>query len=116
MNTKLSDYNYTLPKELIAQSPASPRSESRLLVINQNKLEHKHFHNIIDYLGPGDVLVLNDTRVIPAKLKGKKSTGAYAELIIEHKTKNNIYQCRIKTEHAKKGTILNFRDNLAAEI
>ncbi|MBW2992688.1 tRNA preQ1(34) S-adenosylmethionine ribosyltransferase-isomerase QueA [Candidatus Woesearchaeota archaeon] len=115
MNTKLSDYNYTLPKELIAQSPITPRSESRLLIINQDKLEHKHFHNILDYLEPGDVLVLNDTRVIPAKLKGKKSTGAYAEIIIEHK-ENKLYQCRIKTKHPKKGTKILLKNNLIAEV
>lgn len=115
MNTKLSDYDYHLPRELIAQSPINPRSESRLLVIG-DKLEHKKFYQIIDYLKKGDVLVLNDTRVIPAKLKGKKSTGAYAEIIIEHKTDNNLYQCRIKTQHPKKGTILNFKDNLTAEV
>jgi len=116
MDTKLSDYDYSLPKELIAQSPVSPRSESRLLVVKQDTLEHKRFHQIIDYLMPGDVLVLNDTRVIPAKLIGKKSTGAYAEMILEHKIKDNLYQCRIKTKHPKKGTVIDMRDCLKAEV
>lgn len=116
MTTKLEDYNYELPKELIAQSPITPRSESRLLILNQDKIEHKHFHDILEYLKEGDVLVLNDTRVFPGKLIGEKETGSYAELIIEHKTDNNIYQCRIKTRHPKKGTILNFKDNLKAEV
>jgi S-adenosylmethionine:tRNA ribosyltransferase-isomerase len=116
MHTKLSDYDYKLPEELIAQEPVKPRSESRLLVVKANSLEHKRFHNIIDYLQPGDVLVLNDTRVIPAKLKGKKLTGGYAEIIVEHEESSNLFQCRIKAKNPKKGTIIRLNNDITAEI
>ena len=74
-----SDYDYYLPEELIAQTPLINRSESRLMVLdkNTNTIEHKKFSDIIDYLNPGDVLVVNDTKVIPARLYGvKEETGA----------------------------------------
>ena len=68
------DFNYDLPERLIAQTPLKDRSASRLLVMDRDsgKLEHKHFNDIIDYLVPGDVLVINDTKVIPARLIGEK--------------------------------------------
>ena len=67
---KLSDFNYDLPKELIAQDPLSNRESSRLMLLNKEtgEIEHKIFSNIIDYLNPGDCLVINDTKVIPARL------------------------------------------------
>ena len=79
---KLSDFNYDLPKELIAQVPIEKRDEARLMVLNRkNKtIEHKVFKDIIDYLQPGDCLVRNNTKVIPARLYGKKEqTGANVE-------------------------------------
>lgn len=82
LNTK--DYYYDLPKELIAQTPAEPRDSSRLLVLgSDNSIEHKHFYDLIDYLREGDVLVRNNTRVIPARIYGKKeSTGADIEFLL----------------------------------
>jgi S-adenosylmethionine:tRNA ribosyltransferase-isomerase len=68
---KLSDFDYHLPKSLIAQYPAEPRDSSRLMVLDKN-IEHRYFTDIIDYLKSGDTLVLNNSRVIPAKLKGRK--------------------------------------------
>ena len=67
---QVTDFTYELPKELIAQHPMEPRDHSRLLVVDRKTgaLEHKHFYDIIDYLNPGDLLVFNDTRVIPARL------------------------------------------------
>ena len=82
---KTSDFNYDLPEELIAQTPVYPRDSSRLLVYhrNENAIEHKVFHDVIDYLNPGDVLVVNQTRVIPARLYGaKEGTGGAIEFLL----------------------------------
>ena len=70
----LSDFDYELPEELIAQTPLSDRSSSRMLVLNKNtgEIEHKHFYDLIDYLNPGDTIVMNNTKVIPARLIGEK--------------------------------------------
>ena len=73
----VTDFDYELPKELIAQHPMEPRDHSRLLVVNKDSgaIEHKHFYDLIEYLHPGDVLVFNDTRVIPARLHGFSHDG-----------------------------------------
>ena len=76
---KTSDFYYDLPEELIAQTPLEPRDSSRLLVLDKNSgnIEHKHFYDIIDYLDEGDLLVINDSRVLPARIFGiKDETGA----------------------------------------
>lgn len=81
---KVSDFNYNLPEELIAQVPIKHRDESRLLILDRNTktFEHKVFKDIIDYLEPGDCLVRNNTKVIPARLYGKKETGANVEFLL----------------------------------
>ncbi len=82
---KLSDFNYDLPKELIAQDPLEKRSDSRLMVLHRNtgEIEHRTFDRVGEYLEPGDILVMNDTRVIPARLLGKKEdTGAAVEILL----------------------------------
>jgi S-adenosylmethionine:tRNA ribosyltransferase-isomerase len=89
MNIK--DFEYTLPKELIAQRPASPRTHSRLMVLhnsspNSQPIQHKHFYDLPDYLQKGDVLVLNETKVLKIKLEGKKSTGGKIELMLDSPT------------------------------
>src|SRR3990170_1750629 len=99
---KLSDFDYYLPKELIAQSPIEPRDASRLLVLRQN-IEHKHFGDIIDYFESGDTLVLNDSRVIPAKLNGKKSTGGHVEALVVSKIGDG-YECLIHGKNIREGT------------
>ena len=78
---EVSEFNYNLPEELIAQVPIKNRDESRLMVLNRKNqtIEHKVFKDIIDYLEPGDCLVRNNTKVIPARLYGKKETGANVE-------------------------------------
>ena len=79
---KLTDFDFELPQELIAQHPLDKRDESRLMVLHKNsgEIEHKHFYDIIDYLKPGDVLVRNNSKVIPARLYGtKRNTGAKVE-------------------------------------
>ena len=81
---KLSDFMYDLPEERIAQTPVEPRDHSRLMVIHRDtdEIEHRHFYDVIDYLNPGDVLVVNDTRVIPARLYGERPTGGACELLL----------------------------------
>ena len=82
---KKSDFNFNLPTELIAQAPLQGRSDSRLLVVPQNStgFEDRQFSNILDYVNPGDLLVFNDTRVIPARLYGQKQTGGQVEILVE---------------------------------
>ena len=81
---KLSEFNYYLPEELIAQTPIEKRDESRLMVLDKEtgQIEHKTFKDIINYLEPGDCLVRNNTKVIPARLYGKKETGANVEFVL----------------------------------
>lgn len=81
---KLSDFMYDLPEERIAQTPVEPRDYSRLMVIHRDtdQIEHKHFYDVIDYLNPGDVLVINDTRVIPARLYGERPSGGACEVLL----------------------------------
>ena len=81
---KTSDFMYDLPEELIAQTPVEPRDHSRLLVYHRDtqQIEHKHFYDVIDYLNPGDALVVNDTRVIPARLYGTRAGGGACELLL----------------------------------
>ena len=80
----VTDFDYDLPQELIAQHPMEPRDHSRLLVVDKKtgEIEHKHFYDLVNYLKPGDVLVFNDTRVIPARLHGTKDTGAHVEVVL----------------------------------
>ena len=141
---KLSDFNYDLPKELIAQEPARPRSDSRLMIVNtlhtknthhsktttessdskladiniknHINLEHKKFSNIIDYFKKGDVIVINETKVLKALIRGSKSTGAKAQLIITGKRSDGLYICRIATINPHPGAELIFNNGLKAKI
>ncbi len=99
--TKLSTYNYHLPEELIAQSPEEKRDYSRLLTVNKESgsREHKHFYDILDYLNSGDCLVINNTKVIPARLFGKnpnRSGEIETVLLSREKVKGNIWQCLVR--------------------
>lgn len=109
-----SDYDYNLPEELIAQTPLSNRSESRLMVLNKKTktYEHKIFSNILDYLDENDVLVLNDTKVIPARIYGhKEDTNALIELLLLKDEGNNIWQSLAKPQRRVKiGSIITFGD------
>lgn len=109
---KTEDFNYRLPKEFIAQEAAHPHDHCRLMVI-KNKIEHQKFYNIIDYLKKGDVLVVNQTKVLHAKLLGKKQTGARLEAILTKPLGNNTWQCRIKSKNIKVGTTLIFNSTTA---
>lgn len=95
---KVSEFNYELPEELIAQTPIEKRDESRLMVLNKEKqtIEHKKFKDIIKYLEPGDVLVRNNTKVIPARLYGKKETGAKVEFLLLNNIENDIWECIVR--------------------
>ncbi|MDT3844052.1 MAG: tRNA preQ1(34) S-adenosylmethionine ribosyltransferase-isomerase QueA [Bacillota bacterium] len=114
MNVK--DFDYDLPQELIAQDPLEDRSSSRLLVLDKNtgKTEHKIFHDIIDYLNPGDALVINDTKVIPARLHGvKEDTGAHIEVLLLTRKQDDIWETLVKPgKKCKPGTVISFGDGL----
>ena len=95
---KLTDFNYELPEKLIAQVPIKNRDESRLMVLNRKKqtIEHKIFKDIIDYLEPGDCLVRNNTKVLPARLYGKKETGANVEFLLLNRIEEDIWECIVR--------------------
>lgn len=113
---KTSDFYYDLPKELIAQTPVEPRDSSRLLVLNrQNReTEHKHFYDIIDYLDEGDLLVCNDSRVLPARIYGiKEPTGARVEFLLLKQISGNRWETLCKPgKKAKEGARFSFGDGL----
>ncbi|MBP5608264.1 MAG: S-adenosylmethionine:tRNA ribosyltransferase-isomerase, partial [Lachnospiraceae bacterium] len=93
------DYFYELPQELIAQDPLEDRSSSRLMVLSRKdgSISHKHFTQIKEYLNPGDCLVLNNTRVIPARLYGiKEDTGAAIEVLLLKRLAGNTWECLVK--------------------
>ena len=97
MNTK--DFYYDLPKELIAQDPLLNRSASRLLVMDRKsgKIEHKHFADVLAYLRAGDCLVLNNTKVIPARLHGvKEETGAHVEVLLLTRHTDKSWECIVR--------------------
>ena len=95
---KVSDFNYDLPEELIAQTPLEKRDESRLMVLDRKNqtIEHKTFKDIVDYLEPGDVLVRNNTKVIPARLYGKKETGANVEFLLLNNIEKYIWESIVR--------------------
>lgn len=96
---KVSDFDYELPEELIAQHPSEKRDEARLMVLNRKgeKIEHKIFKDIVDYLNPGDCLVLNNTKVLPARLYGKKeSTGANAEFLLLKRFEKDTWEVMVR--------------------
>lgn len=113
---KTDDFDFNLPEELIAQTPLEKRDSSKLLVLDKKtgEIEHKHFTDIIDYLKAGDVLVINDTKVIPARLHGIKDlTGAHIEILMLHEDDKNIWECLVKpAKRVKIGDIVSFGDGL----
>ena len=95
---KVTDFDYDLPKELIAQTPIEKRDESKLMVLDRSNetIEHKKFKDIVEYLKPGDVLVRNNTKVIPARLYGKKVTGANVEFLLLNNIEGDIWECIVR--------------------
>lgn len=121
MELKKTDFYFDLPEELIAQDPITDRSSSKLLVLDKKtgKTTHKIFRDIVTYLNPGDCLVLNNTKVIPARLLGcKEDTGAAVELLLLKRKENDVWECLVKPgKKCKPGTILSFGDGiLKAEV
>ena len=111
----VSDFYYDLPEELLAQTPIEKRDESRLMVLNRanQTIEHKTFKDIIDYLEPGDCLVRNNTKVIPARLYGKKATGAKIEFLLLNRIEGDIWECIVRPGHKlKPGTEVEFGDGI----
>ena len=108
---KTSEFDFDLPEELIAQTPLKERSESRLLVLHRStsEIEHRHFYDLCDYLKPGDVLVRNNTRVIPARLFGtKEETNAHVELLLL-KQEGDVWECLVGNARVvKMGTVISF--------
>ena len=108
----IEDFDYELPEELIAQTPLKKRDSSRLLVLDKETgdIEHKHFYDIIDYLEKGDTLVLNDTKVLPARIIGiKEETGAVIELLLLKNIEDDNWECLVKpARRIKVGTIVSF--------
>ncbi|WP_313072987.1 tRNA preQ1(34) S-adenosylmethionine ribosyltransferase-isomerase QueA [Lacrimispora sp.] len=114
MNVK--DFDFDLPQELIAQDPLLDRSSSRLLVLDKQtgEIKHKHFRDILSYLKEGDCLVINDTKVIPARLFGvKEGTEAKIEILLLKRRENDIWETLVKPgKKAKEGTVISFGDGL----
>ena len=117
---KTSDFYYDLPEELIAQDPVYPRDSSRLLIYSrkEDKIEHKIFRDIENYLDENDVLVINNTRVIPARIYGvKRGTGAKIEFLLLKRENLNTYEALAKPgKKVPVGTIVDFSENLQAEV
>ena len=113
---KTSDFYYDLPKELIAQDPLEDRSASRLMHLNKEtgEYEHGHFRDILKYLKPGDCLVINDTKVIPARLYGSKvGTDAAIEILLLKRRENEIWETLVKPgKKCKVGTVISFGDGI----
>lgn len=115
-----SDFYYNLPEELIAQTPVEPRDSARLLVYDRHKSEikDKYFYEITEFLRPGDCLVINNTRVLPARIIGtKRETGAIIEFLLHKRIDLKNWEVLCKpAKRVKVGTIIDFADNLSAEI
>lgn len=112
----IQDYDFELPEELIAQTPLFDRTSSRLLVMNKEtgEMTHRHFRDITDYLQKGDTLVLNDTRVLPARLMGvKEDTGANIELLLLKQIEDDVWETLVKpAKKVKIGTVISFGEGL----
>ncbi len=116
---KKSDFYYKLPEELIAQKPLKTRDASRLMCINkkENSISHKRFDEIIDELREGDVLVLNDTKVLPARLYGKRASGGKVEILLLHPYGDDVWECLVKPgRKARAGECICFAENLSCEV
>ncbi len=113
---KTDDFNYDLPENLIAQTPLLKRDDSKLMIVDKltGEINEEKFYNIINYLNKGDVLVLNDTKVIPARLFGiKEETKASIEVLLIKNIKNDLWECLVRPgKRVKEGTIISFGDGL----
>mgnify|MGYP001202592656 CR=1 FL=1 len=110
---KVSDFDYDLPESLIAQHPVEPRDASRLLVLNAltGDIEHRHFRDLIDYLRPGDILIANDTRVIPARIFARKPTGGRVEILLLDRLEDGTWEALVGGRNVESGLTLNLLDH-----
>lgn len=116
---KLSEYDYNLPEELIAQLPADKRENSRMLVLNRDKhsILHKHFYDIVDLIEPESLLVLNNTKVLPARLYGQKETGAKIEIFLLKQLENDEWEVLIKpSKRVKPASVIKISGELSVEV
>ncbi len=116
---KLEDFNYELPKELIAQTPAEPRDSCRLMCLDRKTgaYSHETFRHILDEIRPGDVFVFNNTKVIPARLFGTRKTGGRVESLLLTPKGNNVWECLVNPgRKALPGEVITFSDNLSCEV
>ena len=113
-----SDFDYDLPDSFIAQTPVEPRDSSRLMVLNRKteRIEHHIFREIGAYLNPGDLLVVNQTRVIPARLSARKETGGKAEILLLRRESDTVWECLVGGKGLGVGKRLSLADGLEAEI
>ncbi len=115
-----SDFNYELPEELIAQTPAEPRDSSRLMVVERStgEITHDHFYNICDYLAPGDLLVMNDSKVFPARIYGTKhDTGVPVEFLLLKRLSLTEWETLVRPgRRLKPGAVVDFPEGLSAEV
>jgi S-adenosylmethionine:tRNA ribosyltransferase-isomerase len=105
---ELADFDYHLPKNLIAQRPIEPRDTSRLMVLEGSRIHHRTFRDLHYYLEPGDILVLNDSKVLPARIFGKKDTGGKVEALLITKVDDNTWECMIKGKNVREDSHLIF--------
>lgn len=116
----VKDFDYNLPEELIAQTPLEKRSDSRLLILDKKtgEIEHKHFYNIVEYLDSNDVLVLNNTKVMPSRIYGNKvDTNASIELLLLKEVRKNVYESLVKpARRIKVGTEIDFNGMMKGKV
>lgn len=117
---RLSDFKYNIPQKLVAQRPSEKRGDSRLMVVDRKtgKIEHKHFSDIIDYVNPGDALVVNVTKVFPARLKGyKEKTEAHIEVLLLRKLNDSLWEVLVKpARKVRTGNTITVADDIVCEV
>ncbi|MBQ8894160.1 MAG: tRNA preQ1(34) S-adenosylmethionine ribosyltransferase-isomerase QueA [Clostridia bacterium] len=116
----VNEFDYTLPEELIAQTPLAQRDHSRLLVLHQSDgaLEHRHFYDIVEYLNPGDLLVVNDSKVIPARIFGTRAgTGGLVEVLLLKALQEDVWEALVKPgKKARPGQVLEFQEQMTGTV
>ena len=116
----LTDYDYQLPEDLIAQHPCEPRDHSRLMVLDRDTgtIAHRRFYNLLDYLSPGDTLVFNDTRVIPARLIGHRNgTGGRIEVFLLNRCSTTEWEALVRPgKKLQPGAVVVFSEDLSCEV
>jgi S-adenosylmethionine:tRNA ribosyltransferase-isomerase len=112
---KLSQFDYQLPKEMIAQHPVEPRDSSRLMVLNGNGIEHKKFSDLPGLLHPGDLLIMNNSRVIPARIYGTRETGGKLEVLLVRRLEDKYYECLVRGK-IKPGSNIQFPSAVTGKV